>query len=147
MKGLQATKKVRSYEKGTRLRKCLKLRKRYEEVTKSLGYEVTKLRDSNATYRDNLLWRIVMHYGKMPRATLGSSDLRSHSVGTCTTAKKKHRACAKHENDPPGRILRNFRLYMRRTYFRTRHVIDVTSGHVTSGSTIANTNLSVPIYY
>jgi hypothetical protein len=44
---------------------------------KDLGYEVTKLRDSNATYRDNLLWRIVMHYGEMPRATLGSSDLRS----------------------------------------------------------------------
>jgi hypothetical protein len=27
--------------------------------------------DSNATYRDNLLWRIVMHYGEMPRTTLG----------------------------------------------------------------------------
>jgi hypothetical protein len=37
----------------------------------------TKLRDSNATYRDNLLWRIVMHFGEMPWATLGSSDLRS----------------------------------------------------------------------
>jgi hypothetical protein len=45
----EVTKKVRSYEKGT------KLRKRYEDVTKGLGYEVTKLRDSNATYRDNLL--------------------------------------------------------------------------------------------
>jgi hypothetical protein len=66
---------VRSYEKGT------KLRKRHEDVTKyvtkGLGYEVTKLRDSNATYQDNLLWRIVMHYGEMPRATLGSSNLRS----------------------------------------------------------------------
>ena len=65
---------VRSYEKGT------KLRKRYEDVTKyvtkGLGYEVTKLRDSNATYRDNLLGRIVMHYREMPRATVGSSDLR-----------------------------------------------------------------------
>jgi hypothetical protein len=30
-----------------------------------------------------------------------------------------------------GRILRNFRLRMRRTYFRTGHVTDVTSSHVT----------------
>ena len=44
---------------------------------------------------------------------------------------------------PLGRIWRNFRLRMRRTYFRTWHVTDVTlgyvtditSGHVTSGST------------
>ena len=43
---------------------------------------------------------------------------------------------------PLGWILRNFRLRMRRTYFRTWHVTDVTSGlvtgvisgHVTSGS-------------
>ena len=42
-------KKLRSYEHG------MKLRKRYEDVTKDLGYEVTKLRDSNTTYRDNLL--------------------------------------------------------------------------------------------
>jgi hypothetical protein len=56
MKGLKVTKKVQSYEKGTKLRKkSTKLRKRYEDVTKGLGYEVTKLRDSNATYRDNLL--------------------------------------------------------------------------------------------
>ena len=84
MKGLQVTKKVLSYKKGPKLRKryeitkksyevtkrvrsyekCTKLRKRYEvkkkirsyeKVTKGLGYEVTKLRDSNATYRDNLL--------------------------------------------------------------------------------------------
>jgi hypothetical protein len=34
---------------------------------------------------------------------------------------------------PLWRILRNFRLHMRRTYFRTGHVTDVTSGHVTSG--------------
>ena len=54
---------------------------------------------------------------------------------------------------PLGRILRNFMLRMRRTYFRTGHVTDVssghvtdvTSGHVTSGSTTANTTLSVPI--
>jgi hypothetical protein len=25
----------------------------YKEVTKDVGYEVTKLRDNNATYRDN----------------------------------------------------------------------------------------------
>ena len=62
MKGLQVTKKVRSYEKGTKLQEMLrsyehgtKLRKRCEDATKDLGYEVTKLRDSNATYRDNLL--------------------------------------------------------------------------------------------
>ena len=70
-KRYDGTKKVRCYEKGTKLRKRYevtnmvrsyekgtKLRKRYEDVTKSatkgLGYEVTKLRDSNATYRDNL---------------------------------------------------------------------------------------------
>ena len=89
-KRYEVTKKVRWYEKGTKLRKRYevtnmvrsyekgtKLRKRYEDVTKCLGYEVTKLRDSNASYRDNLLWRIVMHYGEMPRVTLGSSDLRS----------------------------------------------------------------------
>ena len=55
MKGLHVTKKVRSYEKGTKLRKGYEVTKRYEDVTKGLGYEVTKLRDSNATYRDNLL--------------------------------------------------------------------------------------------
>ena len=32
-----------------------------------------------------------------------------------------------------GRIWRIFRLRMRRTYFRTGHVTDVTSGHITSG--------------
>jgi hypothetical protein len=94
MKGLQVTKKVPSYKKGTKLRKRYQVakkgtklrkrykvtknvRKRYEDVTKDLGCEVTKLRDSNATYRGNLLWRIVMHYGEMPRATLRSSDLWS----------------------------------------------------------------------
>jgi hypothetical protein len=74
-KRYDVTKKLRSYQHGT------KLRKRYEDVTKyvtkDLGYEVTKLRDSSSTNRDNLLWRIVMHYGEMPRAKLGSSDLRS----------------------------------------------------------------------
>jgi hypothetical protein len=38
---------------------------------------------------------------------------------------------------PQGRIWRHFLLRMRRTYFRTGHVTDVTSGHVTSGSTTA----------
>ena len=75
---MKVTKKVRSYKKGTKLRKRYqvakkgtklrkryevtkmyekgtKLRKRYEDVTKDLGCEVTKLRDSNATYRGNLL--------------------------------------------------------------------------------------------
>ena len=84
MKGLQVTKKVRryktvpGYEKDTKLRKKYEVRERYEvtnmvrsyekgmklqkgyedvtkEVTKGLGYAFTKLRDSNATYRDNLL--------------------------------------------------------------------------------------------
>jgi hypothetical protein len=32
-----------------------------------------------------------------------------------------------------GSLCGNFRLHMRRTYFRTGHVTDVTSGHVTSG--------------
>ena len=78
----------------------MKLRKRYEEVTKGLGYKVTKLRDSNATYWDNLLWRIVMHYGKMPRAT-GLRDLWSHLVAMVLVLllRKRHgknRACAEH---------------------------------------------------
>jgi hypothetical protein len=34
---------------------------------------------------------------------------------------------------PLGRIWRNFRLRMRRTYFRTVHMTDVTSGIMTSG--------------
>ena len=97
----EVTKKVRSYEKGTKLRKRYevtkkvrsyekgtKLRKMYKYVTKGLGYEVTKLRDSNATYRDNLLWRRVMHYGEMPRATLGSNDLRSQVATSIAYLKK-----------------------------------------------------------
>jgi hypothetical protein len=39
---------------------------------------------------------------------------------------------------PLGRILCNFRLLMRRKNFRAWHVTDVTSGHVTSGSSTAN---------
>ena len=45
---------IRSYEKGTKMLR--------NKLRKTLGYEIIKLRDSNATYRDNLLWRIVMHY-------------------------------------------------------------------------------------
>ena len=78
-KRYEVTKNVRSYEHGTKLRKRYEVTKRVRRCYEisGLGYEVTKLRDSNATYRDNLLWRLVMHYGEMPRATLGSSDLRS----------------------------------------------------------------------
>ena len=65
-KRYEDTKKVQSYEKGTKLRKryeVTKMVRRYEKGTKmlqnklrkTLGYEVTKLRDSDATYRDNLL--------------------------------------------------------------------------------------------
>ena len=52
---------------------------------------------------------------------------------------------------PLGRIWCNFRLRIRRTYFRTGHVTDVTSSHVTNGSTTAQHHrkydVSVPIYY
>jgi hypothetical protein len=51
------------------------------------------------------------------------------------------------ENAPLGRILRNFRLRMRITYFRTGHVTNVTSSHVTSGSTPAKATWDIPIYY
>jgi hypothetical protein len=81
-KRYEVTKKVQSYEKGTKLQKKVRS---YEKVTKLWTWYkgtkmlrnkvrktlVMKLRDSNATYRDNLLWRIVMHYGEMPRTTLG----------------------------------------------------------------------------
>jgi hypothetical protein len=52
--------------------------------------------------------------------------------------------CYRKSRDVPlWRILRHFRLHMRRRYFRTEHVtdvtsshvVDITSGHVTSGST------------
>ena len=39
------------------------------------------------------------------------------------------------QKSPLGRILRNFRLHMRMTLFRTGYVTDATSGHATSGST------------
>jgi hypothetical protein len=67
---------VRNYEKGTKglrrgyeisyqvtkLRKGTKLRKRYEEVTKGLGYEATKLLDSNATYQGHFRSRDLRHF-------------------------------------------------------------------------------------
>ena len=49
--------KLRSYEKGTK-----RLRKRYEEVTKGLGYEATKLLDSNATYQGHFRSRDLRHF-------------------------------------------------------------------------------------
>ena len=98
---------------------------------------------------------------------IGRGRRREHPKPTfCTTTKKKAREKAGHaqnilpcrtcsghvisgshvtdvtscEKTPLGRTLRNFRLRMRRTYFRTgpqsrdfRHMTDVTFGHVTSG--------------
>jgi hypothetical protein len=59
------------------------LRKGYEVTTNvRRGYEI-----SYEINRDNLLWCVVMHYGKMPRATLGSRDLRSHSARVRTKNK------------------------------------------------------------
>jgi hypothetical protein len=62
------------------------------------------------------------------------------------------------EKGPLGWILRNFRLRMRRPYFRTgrfrsrysRHFRSLPVKHahgITSGSSSANMTLSVPIYY
>jgi hypothetical protein len=83
----EVTKKLRSYEKGT------KLRKRYEKGTQlQKSYEGTKMLRNKL--RKTLVMKlpsyeivtppigiiyydVVMHYGEMPRATLGSSDLRS----------------------------------------------------------------------
>ena len=77
---------------------------------KDLGCEVTNLRDSNATYWDNLLWRIVMHYGKIPRATLGVTwpSVTSGSHGTTVLHFElllrrkcgKSRVCAEHTSGP-----------------------------------------------
>jgi hypothetical protein len=66
--------------------------------------------------------------------TYGHGIFRSHDF---VTPVKKAPLC---------RICRNFRLHIRRTYFRTGHVTDitsdqvadVTSGHVTSGSSTAS---------
>ena len=80
------------------------------------------------------------------RATSGQGLFRSRDFVTSD------------QKAPLGRILRNFRLRMRRTYFRTGHVTGVTSGHVTDVTSghaqwfdphrsSANVALSVPIYY
>ena len=84
----------------------------------------------------------------------GSSDLRSHPVAMLLRKKRgknpgmhktyfrswplPDRASSSHVTNVTsgqkallGRIWRNFRLRMRRIYFRTWHVTDVTSGHVT----------------
>ena len=147
-KSYEATKKVRRcYEKGTKM-----LRKRYEDVTKKIRrcyekgtklrkrYKVTKLRDSNAAYRDNLLWRIVMHYMKIKWREFpmvkGHGRRREHPNQTfCTNTKTKAREKTGHAHTsgqgrfwtgpfpvkwlslpvkkaPQGRILRNFRLYI-----------------------------------
>jgi hypothetical protein len=134
--------------------KGYKLRKRYEEVKKGLGYKVTKLRDSNATYRDNLLWRIVMHYMKIKwpdfPMVIGRRRRREHpqpKFCTTTLVRKKNaeksRACAEHTSGqglfrsrdslpvkgPTRADIAQLSLRMCRTYFRTVHVNDVTSGH------------------
>ena len=98
MKGLQVTKKVRkmvlSYTKKVRnYEKDTKLRKRYEATKKVRSYEkctkmlrnklrktlVMKLRSYEiVTPPIGIInYDVVMHYGEMSRATLGSSDLRS----------------------------------------------------------------------
>jgi hypothetical protein len=91
--------------KGYKLRKWYEVTKKVwkgcEEATKNLGCEVIKLRDNNAPYRDNLLWHIVMYYGKMPPATLESRDIRSYSIAMVLVLllKKsagKSKACAEH---------------------------------------------------
>ena len=105
---------------------------------------VTKL-PSNATYRDNLLWRLAMHYGKMPRATLGSRVgshgttvlhcvllLKSRTCGEHTSGQCRSRTgplpdmASSGQKTPLVRILRNFRLCLGLTYFRT-HPLPVTS--------------------
>ena len=89
----------------------------------------------------------------------GSSDLWSHPVAMLLLLRKtKTREKAGHAHNllpirtasghglfrsrdfvtsgqkvPLGQIWRNFRLHMRRTYFRTGYVTDITSGHDTSG--------------
>jgi hypothetical protein len=51
-KRYEVTKKVQSYEK---IRIYEKATKRLRNKLRNIGCEVTKLQDSNATYRDNLL--------------------------------------------------------------------------------------------
>jgi hypothetical protein len=91
---------------------------------------------------------------RTPREPLrGSSDLRSHLVAMLLLLRKKRGKTGHAQNILPAMTVsgqghfrsrdfvtsgqkaplgrRNFRLRMRRTYFWTGHVTDVTSGHVT----------------
>jgi hypothetical protein len=76
-KSYEVTKRVRSYEKGTQLQKSyegtkmLRNKLRNTLVMKLPSYEIVTP-PIGIIYYD-----VVMHYGEMPRATLGSSDLRS----------------------------------------------------------------------
>jgi hypothetical protein len=63
------------------------------------------------------------------RATSGQGLFRSRDFATSG------------QKAPLGRILRNLRLRMRRSYFRTGHITYVTSGHVTSESTTSQHDL------
>jgi hypothetical protein len=125
-----------------------------------------------------LLWvlhnfRLRIRTQREPRS--GSSDIWSHPVAMVLILRKKRgkkpgmrrtyfrsrplpdRASSSDvtlslpvKMFPLGRILCNFRLRMRRTYFRTGHMTDVTSGHVTDvtfGHVTSGSTLSVPIYY
>ena len=61
-------------------------------------------------------------------------DLGSHPVAMVLLQKKRGHGHFRTgslpvKKAPLGRILRNFRLHMRITYFRTGHMTDVTSGH------------------
>ena len=128
----------------------------YEKGTNGLGYEVTKLRDSNATYRDNLLWRIVMHYMEIKwrefPMVIGRERRREHPQPTfCSTTKTKRgkkpgisRTYCRTEPLPVTSVWRHFRsnLYhyssnkkdadMRRTCFRSGPLPNRdSSGHVT----------------
>jgi hypothetical protein len=83
MKGLQVTKKVRSYEKGTKLRKryevsknvrsyekCTKIRKRYEVTNMVRSYEKgTKLRKGTKMLRNKLRKALVMKLPSYERVT------------------------------------------------------------------------------
>ena len=92
----------------------------------------------------------------------GSSDLGSHPVVMLLLLRKKRGEKAGHAQNllpvrapsghvtlplpvkkaPLGRIWRNFRLRMRRTYFMTGHVTDVTFGHVNNGTSGHVTNVT-----
>ena len=175
MKGLQVTKKVRSYEKGKKmLRNGYEVTKKIRSYEKVRSYEkgtkrlrnklqkvlVTKLPiyeivtpPIGIIYYDVLLWRIVMHYMKIkwqefPMA-IGRGRRREHPNQHFLLLLRKRRG---------GKT------GMRRTYFRWRQ-FDVTSaqkapvGRILTSppvmwlpvaplhSTTANATWAVPIYY